>query len=55
MEISTANIINDLTIVVEIKTDKQVIWRLKAFKILMHFAAWIGGFGGIEFHEKETV
>jgi len=53
MEIKTNNLMKGINIDVEIKVDKQTIWRLKAFMILMRLAAWVGGFSGIEFDYSE--
>ena len=44
--------LKDTAIVVEIP--KSTIWRVKLFLVILRFAAWVGGFGGVECAESET-
>ena len=38
---------------IDVEVKPEVIWRLKLFMVIMCFAVWIGGFGGVDFEIPE--
>lgn len=39
----------NISIEVDFEIKPSTIWRLKLFMVIVRFAVWVGGFGGVEF------
>jgi len=45
--------IKNVNLQIDVEIKPEVIWRLKLFMVIMRFAVWVGGFGGVEFDFPE--